>query len=49
MTFFYLCFCFVCCAVQSLSPAVQNAIAFLKGEGVKAIPSTALLLSKSVL
>jgi hypothetical protein len=38
-------FCFVCYAVQILSRTVQNSITFFMG-GVKAIPKTALLLSK---
>ena len=44
-TFFYLCFCFVCYAVQSSSRPYKTLSPFLGG-GVKAIPWTALLLSK---
>ncbi len=47
-TFFYLCFRFVCYAVQSLSRQYKTLSPFLGGEGVKAILKTALLLSKSV-
>ncbi len=51
MTTFYPCFCFcfyfVCYAVQISSHVVQNAIIFFRVGGcVKAIPRTALLLSK---
>jgi hypothetical protein len=42
---FYLFFCFVCYAVQSLSRLYKTLSPFLGG-GVKAIPRTALLLSK---
>ncbi len=45
-TFYLQCFCFVCYAVQILSRAVQYAMTFSNGVCVKAIPRTALLLSK---
>jgi hypothetical protein len=41
-----LVFCFVCCAIQILFSAVESSITFL-GVGVKAIPRTALLLSRN--
>jgi hypothetical protein len=43
-TTFCLCFCFVCHAVQIAQYKMQ--LPFLGGGGVKAIPRTALLLSK---
>ncbi len=47
-TLFYHCFCFVCYAVQSSSLQYKTLSPFLRGGGcVKAIPRTALLLSKT--
>ncbi len=40
------CFCFVCYPAQSLSRQYKTLSPFPGGEGVKAIPRTALLLSK---
>ncbi len=47
-TFFYLCFCFACYPVQSLSRQYKTLSPFQGGGGIKAIPRTALLLSKII-
>jgi hypothetical protein len=46
MILFYLCFCFVCYEVQSSSRQYKTLSPFLGGGCIKAIPRTALLLSK---